>query len=158
MKNYKCIADLEKRLSDAVDEITSCADAYFDEGREGPYRALIDDLINVHSFDEQYMPLLTEMIRERVPDNFVEIVEDEIMLYPQQTPTKSSLPFSPERIEQIRDKAFNCIGGNHTSDGALYNTLVEQLEMSDEEIAAAGFEYLKEYFYDPDENADMKLE
>ena len=58
---------------------------------------------------------------------------------------------APDRMEQLLDKALDWIG-NLDSGGELYNTLVEQLGMSDEEIEAAGFGSLSEYFYDPDED------
>lgn len=157
MKNYKCIENLTRQLSDAADEVIACAGAY--DG-DGPYRALISDLTEVHGFDDAYIPLLLEMLNERTDDMVFEDMVDEIMVYRDQQeekqnetlPDPSLLPYPPERMEQLLDKALNWIGGNHQSDGALYNTLVEQLGMSDEEISAAGFNFLKEYFYSPDED------
>ena len=73
-----------------------------------------------------------------------------------QIATAYNLPFSPNRLAQILDRALDWIG-NIESGGELYNTLVEQLHMSDEEISAAGFDSLSDYFYDPEENFNMEL-
>lgn len=161
MKNYKCIENLTRQLSDAADEVIACANAY--DG-ESPYRALISDLTEVHGFDEAYIPLLVEMLNERTDDMVFEDMVDEIMAYRDQQeekqnetlPGPSPLPFLPERMEQILNKALDWIG-NLESGGELYNTLVEQLNMSDDEIAAAGFDSLSEYFYDPDENKSVGI-
>lgn len=154
----QCVVNLEKCLSNAADEVISCANAY---NGEGSYRALISDLTEVHGFDDAYIPLLVEMLNERSDSIVFEDMVDEIMAYRDQQekklPGPSPLPFSQDRMEQILDKALDWIG-NQESGGELYNTLVEQLHMSDEEISAAGFDTLSEYFYDPAEEADMKLE
>lgn len=154
----QCVKDLEKKLSDAADEVISCANAY--DG-EGSYRALIFDLTQMHGFDDAYIPLLVEMLNERSDGIVFEDMVDEIMAYRDQQEEKlrgpSPLPFQPERMERLLDKALDWIG-NQESGGELYNTLVERLGMSDDEIAAAGFDSLSEYFYDPAEEADMKLE
>lgn len=154
----QCMVNLEKCLSNAADEVISCANAY--DG-EGSYRALISDLTQVHGFDDAYIPLLVEMLNERSDSIVFEDIVDEIMAYRDQQeeklPGPSPLPFSQDRMEQILDKALDWIG-KLESGGELYNTLAEQLHMSDDEIAAAGFDSLSEYFYDPAEEADMKLE
>ena len=138
--------------------MVSCANAY--DG-EGSYRALISALTEVHGFDEAYIPLLVEMLNEHFGDIMFEDMVDEIIAHRDQQekklPDPSPLPFSPDRMEQILDKALDWIG-NQESGGELYNTLVEQLHMSDEEISAAGFDTLSEYFYDSAEETDMKLE
>ncbi|MFA6730003.1 MAG: hypothetical protein WC152_01050 [Candidatus Izemoplasmatales bacterium] len=158
MRKYNCLTSLEKKLSDAADEVISCANAY--DG-EGSYRALISDLTQAHGFDEVYIPLLIEMLNERSDSIVFEDMVDEIITYRNQQkeklPGPSPLPFSPDRMEQILDKALDWIG-NQENGGELYNTLVEQFHMSDDEIAAAGFDSLSEYFYDPAEEPDMKLE
>lgn len=163
-QRYNCIQDLESCLTGAVDEITSCAHAY---NGEGPYRVLISDLMEQHLFDERYIPLLTEMLGEHSGLEF-EIDKDEILLYTnyrqeeKQTQTKtlpapSPLPYSADRMGRLLDKALDWIGRLECG-AELYNTLVEQLGMSDEEISAAGFDTLSEYFYDPTEDNNMKLE
>jgi hypothetical protein len=64
---------------------------------------------------------------------------------------QSALSFAPDRANQLLDKALDWLG-TLENDGELYNTLKEQLEMSDEEISAAGFDTLSEYFEEPDED------
>jgi hypothetical protein len=151
-------AELEKRLSNACDEIISCAAAY--DGTS-PFRVLISDLQETHGIDETYAPLLLKMLGQRTDVFEFEDVGDEIMAYRQENKQTQSgpLPFAPDRANQLLDKALDWIG-TMESGGELYNTLVEKLNMSDEEISAAGFDTLSEYFEDPDEdeNAGMKLE
>jgi hypothetical protein len=71
----------------------------------------------------------------------------------------SPLSFTHERASQLLDKALDWIGTLEAG-GELYDTLVEWFGMSDEEISAAGFDTLNEYFEDPDEDEapGMKLE
>ena len=151
-----CLKKLENSLTDAVDEVTSCAHAY--EG-ESPYRVLISDLKETHGFEEAYVPLFIEMLNERehLGSLEFEVIGDELFVYnDQQEETQSnqhsgfaSLSFPPERMERLLDNALEWIGNQETG-GALYNTLSEQLGMTDEEIAEAGFA-LDEHFNSPDE-------
>lgn len=145
MAYYNCIDDLAKRLSDAVDEVLSCAEAY--DG-EGPYRVLIDDLTDEHGFDKQYIPLLNEMIKERVPDYDLDLFDDEIMLYRKSIPTLD-LPFTKTRTMQLLNKALDWIGEMENG-SELYDTLKNVIGMTDSEISAARFDMLKEYFEKPE--------
>jgi hypothetical protein len=162
MKRQECLKKLEKSLNNAADDLVSRALAY--DG-EGPYRALLDELCAEHSIDGRYLPLLLETLGERAEAFEFEETGGEIFAYRNQQeqaralPDPSPLPFSPERMEQILDKALDWIGELDRGAG-LYNTLAERLGMSNEEISAAGFETLKEYFEDPgeDENAGMTME
>jgi hypothetical protein len=61
-QRYNCIEYLESCLMNAADEIISCANDY---NGEGSYRALVEDLISEHSFDEHYIPLLVDMLNEQ---------------------------------------------------------------------------------------------
>ena len=162
-QQYKCITDLEKRLSDAVNEVVSGANAY---NGEGPYRALLGDLMEEHQFDELYIPLFIEMLGERSPTEF-EVDNDELILYTnygqeeKQTetlPGPAPLPYAPERMEHLLDKALDWIGQLDTGAG-LYDTLKNEIGMTDEEINLAGFE-LSDYFNDPDEDetSGMQME
>jgi hypothetical protein len=169
-QRYNCIQDLESALMSAVDEVESQALDY--EG-DGDFRVLIDELSEKHGFDARYSSLLGEMLEEHSAINKVIVYDDEIIISvdrqekkQEQTnshPSPSPLTFSPDRASQLLDKALDWIG-TMESGGELYNTLVEQLNMSDEEISAAGFDTLSEYFEDPDEDesfgeaAGMKLE
>jgi len=146
MNHYKCLADLEKRLSDAAGEVVSGALNY--DGY-GPYHALVDDLVEVHKLDEAYVPLLADMIRERVPMMDVEVINNEIMVQRDQLPGPSPLPFQPDRMEHLLDKALDWIG-EHERGSDLYDTLRNMIGMEDDEILAAGFECLEKYFDGPD--------
>lgn len=152
MTEYKCLKNLEKRLSGAVDEVISCANAYVGES---PYRVLISDLTQEYGFDEAYAPLLVDMLNECTNDIVFEDMVDEIMAYRDQKEEMlsgpSPLPFSADRMEHLLDKALDWIG-ELESGSELYNTLVEKLGMSDEEIAAAGFDSLSEYFEEPEQS------
>ena len=165
-QRYNCVQDLESALMNAADEVSSCATAY--DG-EGPFRALLSDLTEQHGFDKAYAPLLANMLEEHSEISNVDVIDDEIIVSLHRQEEKqaqaalqespSPLPFSPDRANQLLDKALDWLG-TIESGGELYNTLVEQLHMSDEEISAAGFDTLSEYFEDPseDEDAGMKLE
>jgi hypothetical protein len=165
-QRYNCIQDLESALMSAADEISSAAEEY--DGI-APFRVLISDLSEKHHFEEAYAPLLVEMLSEHSNIAAVEDIGDEITVWTdtlqakqdeeKSLPSVSPLPFSPDRASQLLDKALDWIG-TMESGGELYNTLVERLNMSDEEISAAGFDTLSEYFEDPDEDesAGMKLE
>jgi hypothetical protein len=165
-QRYNCVQDLESALMSAADEVSSSAEAY--DGI-APFRILISDLSEKHHFDEVYTPLLIEMLSEHSNICAVEDIGDEITVWTNALqakedaenlrPSVSPLPFSPDRAGQLLDKALDWIG-TMESGGELYNTLVEKLNMSDEEISAAGFDTLSEYFEDPDEDEDagMKLE
>ena len=73
----ECIKELEKRLSDACDEVASCALAHDDAE---PHRALLRDLAQKHGFDEKYIPLFLEMLGER-PEGFAfETDKDELIV------------------------------------------------------------------------------
>jgi hypothetical protein len=76
-----CIADLEKRLTDACDEIISCANAY--DGI-GPLRTRISDLTEEHGFDKTYTPLLLKMLGECSEVFAFESSDDEIKAYRQE--------------------------------------------------------------------------
>jgi hypothetical protein len=157
----KCVADLEKRLTDACDEVVSCAKAY--DG-EGPYRVLISDLQETHGLDEAYAPLLLAALGERAEAFEFEDIGDEIIIYRQEEkqeqggpyPSPSPLPFTPERMGQLLDKALDWIGGQEMG-GALYNILAEEIQMSDAEITAAGFDALEECFEEPGEDEDTGM-
>jgi hypothetical protein len=165
-QRYNCIQDLESALMSAADEVSSAAGAY--EGA-APFRVLISDLSEKHHFEEAYAPLLVEMLSEHSNICTVEDIGDEITVWTNALqakedaenprPSPSPLPFSHIRTNQLLDKALDWIG-TMESGGELYNTLVEKLNMSDEEISAAGFDTLSEYFEEPDEDqeAGMKLE
>jgi hypothetical protein len=169
-QRYNCIQDLESALMSAVDEVESQA---MDYKGDGDFRVLIDELSEKHGFDARYSSLLGEMLEEHSAINEVIVCDDEIIVSvdrqekeQEQTnshPSPSPLSFSPDRASQLLDKALDWIG-TMESGGELYNTLVERLNMSDEEISAAGFDTLSEYFEDPDEDesfgesAGMKLE
>ncbi|MCL2344221.1 MAG: DUF6329 domain-containing protein, partial [Firmicutes bacterium] len=148
---YQCVVTLENRLSAVVDDVMSRVNAY-DGGN--PCRILISDLVAGHHFDEAYVPLLVDMLNERTDDIVFENIFDEITAYrdqPEETlPGPSPLPYAPERMEHLLDKALDWIGQLDTGAG-LYDTLKTQLGMTDEEITAAGFETLKEYYTGPDE-------
>ena len=74
------IKNIESQLSDAADEIISCANAY--DGI-GAYRVLINEIAETHGFDETYAPLLTAMLNERgkLAALECEIIDDEIFIY-----------------------------------------------------------------------------
>ena len=157
MKNYKCIADLTQKLSDAADEVMSCINAY---RGETPYRILISELAQTHHFDEAYVPLLVDILNEITDDIVFEDLVDEIMAYrdqPEETlPGPSPLPYAPDRMEHLLDKALDWIGQLDTGAG-LYDTLKNEIGMTDEEITAAGFETLKEYYTRPNDNEPEEL-
>jgi hypothetical protein len=79
-QRYNCIQDLESCLMDVVDEMTSCANAHTNDGSGEPYRALISDLMEQHQFDEQYIPLMLEMLGEHSGLEYV-MDNGEIVLY-----------------------------------------------------------------------------
>jgi len=152
---FQCIAELERRLSGAADKVVSCADSYFSEISEGPYRASIHDLMGQHRFDDRYIPLLVQMLNEHRDDIVFEDIADEIVAYRDQPEQRAEtlpgplpLPFPPERMEQLLDKALDLIG--KTGEGSqLYDALKNEVGMTDEEITVAGFD-LKEHFCDAD--------
>jgi len=76
---YQCL----KHLTNAVDEIVSCASAY--DGR-GPFRVLIPDLLAEHELDEAYIPLLVQMLGERADVHDFEVDGGEIILYREPMP------------------------------------------------------------------------
>ena len=73
-------------------------------------------------------------------------------------PGPKPLPYSPERMEQLLDRALNWIC-NQENGNDLYNTLAEQLNMSDEEITDAGFD-LSDHFkrFSHDEEPGMSMQ
>ena len=165
-QRYNCIQNLESRLTNAVNEIVPRALIY--DG-EGVFRILIDDLPDEYHIDKTYAPLLADMLCEHSAVNNVDTFDNEICVsvnrqeekqeQTDQLPGPAPLPYAPDRMEQLLDKALDLIGSQR-SGGTLYNTLAVGLGMSDTEIAAAGFDSLSEYFEDPDEGeaADIKLE
>jgi hypothetical protein len=157
-----CLKKLEQSLNNAADEMVSRALAY---GGEGAFRVLASDLMDEHGLDERYIPLFIEVLGERTEAFEFEDIGGEIFCCrtePEQTeklPGPSPLPFSRERSNELLDKALDWLGTLEHG-GELYNTLVEKLNMSDEEISEAGFETLSEYFEEPgeDENAGITME
>lgn len=145
MSQYSCIDELIRKLSDAVDEVTSCALAY--EG-EGPYRVPLDDLTDEHGFDRQYIPLLTEMIKERIPGMDTVTTDDEIILHTHHLPGQAPLLLTRERAATLLDSALEWIGKS-SSGLELYDILTIVIGMTDEEIHAAGFYALSGYFEKP---------
>ena len=83
---YQCL----KLLSNAVDEVVSCALAY--DG-QGPFRVLIPELLAEHKLDEAYIPLFVEMLGERTETYDFEVDGDEIFLYRE--------PMSPVQQEDL---------------------------------------------------------
>ena len=151
---FQCVSDLEKNLSNAVDEVISCVNNY--DG-DTPYRCLVSDLMEEHHFDETYLSLFVQMLNECEQDGVLEIemINDEIFVYSErhlrqeETLAKPAiLPFEPERMEHLLDKALDWIGKN--GEGAeLYDTLKNEVGMSNDEITAAGFDMLQDYYEDP---------
>ena len=133
MKNYKCITNLTRKLSDAVDEVISSADEYEDLS---PYRVLISELVEQHGFDEQYAPLLVEMIGERTGCYEIEIIGDEITFYHRSLLAQS---LSCDRLAELLNNALSWISA-HVSDSEIYGTLKNTLDMTDDEINVAGFD------------------
>ena len=76
---YQCL----KHLTDAVDEIVSCASAY--DGL-GPYRVLIPELLAEHELDEAHTPLLVQMLGERKDIYDFEEIGGEFILYREPMP------------------------------------------------------------------------
>jgi hypothetical protein len=70
---YQCL----KHLTNAVDEIVSCASAY--DGL-GPFRVLIPDLLAEHELNETHIPLLVQMLGERTDVYDFEEIDDEFIL------------------------------------------------------------------------------
>ena len=69
------------------------------------------------------------------------------------------LPFPPERMERLLDKALDWI--ERMESGAdLYDTLKFIVGMTDYEISAAGFDGLEQYFgsHDADETDDLAMQ
>lgn len=157
-QRYNCLQDLESWLTKTADGVVSDALAY--DG-EGVFRVLMDDLIEEYNFDTQYANLLAEMLCEHSAVNNAEVIDDEIMISVNRQEKKQEtqpekLPFSHDRTAQLLDNALDWIGTQENG-GELYNTLVERLHMSDEEIKAAGFDALSEYFYGPGEGEDIGI-
>jgi len=84
---YQCL----KHLTDAVDEIVSCASAY--DGL-GPYRVLIPELLAEHELDEAHTPLLVQMLGERKDIYDFEEIGGEFILYREPMP-----PVQQEELE-----------------------------------------------------------
>jgi len=149
MREYNCINGLIKCLSNAVDEVVSCA---LDYDGDGPYRVLIDGLNEVHEFGRKNVNLLIAMIKERIPKLEIVDWDDELLLYTNHLPGKNHLPFTPERTSVLLDRALDWIG--EMSRGSdLYGTLKDTIGMTDKEITAAGFE-LSDYFDESDEQSE----
>ena len=166
MKNYKCIADLTQRLSNAADEVISYANAHYSEEYIGPHRALISDLQEEHGFDERYVPLLVDMLNERSTVLEFETIDDEIIAYrDQQEETQTEMPnglidlqFPPKRMNYLLNKAFDWLG--ECENGAdLYDTLKRKVGMTDEEITSAGFDLSEHYNgFLEDESSDITMQ
>jgi hypothetical protein len=137
MKNYKCVTDLVQRLSNAADELISCANAYYSEEQLGPYRALISELQEVHGFGEPYIPLLIDMLKERSNSFEFEDIGDEIFAYRDQRHSLTQF-FAPERLGELLEKTLEWIGEN-VSGSEFYSTLKKSIGMSDKEMIAAGY-------------------
>jgi hypothetical protein len=113
-----------------------------------------DDGVLVHSSGADYARYSAYIPNAR---QIIEYRQEEKQEQSDPSHGSSPLPFELDRANQLLDKALDWIGTTE-SGGELYNTLGEQLHMSDEEISAAGFDTLSEYFEDTGENAGMKLE
>jgi len=156
---YQSIKNLEKSLSDAVDEIISSAGGY--DG-DGPYRMLISELAEKHSFDESYAPLLIKMLNEcgQIGTVEYELSGEEIFAH-KTVPVAQydPIPFEPERMKKLLDRALNWIGEMSTGPD-LNDTLKNTIGMTDDEIAAAGFDIFEKRFDGQDENEahSMKME
>jgi len=137
MKNYKCITDLTQRLSDAADEVISCANAHYNDEHIDPHRALISDLQEEYGFGEQYVPLLLEMLSERSSVLEFERIDDEIISYRDQQNSLTQL-FAPERLGELLENTLEWIGES-VSGSDFYRTLKKSIGMSDEEMIAAGY-------------------
>lgn len=133
--------ELINRLTAAADNVESRALTY--EG-EGPYFVLIDELAEDYGINEQYIPLLIEMLMEHIPGMDAEIIDNEIVLYIDDHQNQSML-FTTERMEILLDNALDWIG-EMSSGSDLYDTLKNVIGMTDDEIQAAGFDSLSEYF------------
>jgi hypothetical protein len=167
MKKYQCIDNLIRKLSDAGDEVMSCANAYFGEnGEERHYRVLISDLTSEHQFDEAYIPLLVQMLNERTDDIVFEDLVDEIVAYNDQQKENQTemlnglidLDFPPKRMNYLLNKALDWLG--ECENGAdLYDTLKTKVGMTDEEITAAGFDLSEHYNgFLEDESSDITMQ
>jgi len=66
------------------------------------------------------------------------------------------LPFTPERMEQLFNNALG-FAGDLWSEYELYDTLSESFGMTDEEISASGFGWLKEYYTGQAESEDSSM-
>jgi len=99
---YHCLKDLEKRLSDAADEVISCALAH--DGEE-PFRVLSGDLVATHQFDEAYLPLLIQMLGERTEVWDFEVDGDEFILYKERKPELRLL--TQDALEAIHERHYN---------------------------------------------------
>ena len=153
-QHYQCLRDLEKHLLKAGDEMVSRAIAC---DSEEPYRANISDIINEHRLNEALVPLFIEMLGDRFgafefrADGDAIIIDmggqeqDHSHAREEAVSDTKPLPFTPERMEQLLDKALDCIGGM-SSDSGLYDKLQNIVGMTDDEIAAAGFGWLKKHF------------
>jgi len=153
---YQCVQNLEKRLSVIVDDVVAGANAY---NGDGPYRALISDLMAQYKFDDAYIPLLVEMLNERTDDIVFEDMVDEIVAFrdpvEQILPGPAPLPYAPERMAHLLDKALDWIGMTGR-DEELYDTLKNELGMTNSEISAAGFE-LERYYSEPDGDGFIEM-
>ena len=152
---YKCFRELEKKLSNAADEVLSCALAHEDDD---PFCVSIQDIAEEHDFDRQHIFLFGEMLQERMPGIRVHISDDEVMVYTDPKPLLHvmALPFDPERMEKLLDKSLEWIGKNESGTD-LYDTLKNEIGMTNDEIGAAGFD-LAEYFTDPDDEEQTDRE
>jgi len=137
MKSYKCIATLTRQLSDAADEVITRADEYEDIV---PYRVQISELAEQHGFDEQYAPLLAEMIRERTGSYEIEIIGDEIMFHHRSLLAQS---LTPDRLAELLNNSLEWISTQ--VDGVdFYNTLKNDIGMDNHELEAAGYNFGEE--------------
>ena len=148
MKKYKCIADLTRKLSDAADKIISCANSYYNEDYLGPYRVLTGDLTDEHGFDEQYVPLLVEMIGECTGAYEIEIIDDEIIIHHKWLLAQFLFP---DRMAELLNNALTYISGM-VSNSDLYSTFKNSVGMCNEEMIAAGY-----IFDEPDEDENLGI-
>ena len=139
MRDYKCVTDLMQKLSDAADEVISFANAHYNGEHIGPHRALISDLQEEHGFDEQYIPLLVEMLNERSDVLEFENIDDEIIAYRDQFKNLTQF-FTPERLGELLGNTLEWIGEN-AAQYHLFDTLKKTIGMTNDEIKAAGFEF-----------------
>ena len=132
---YHCLKDLEKRLSDAADEVISCALAY--DGEE-PFRVLPKDLMATHQFDEAHLPLLIQMLGERTEVWDFEVVGDAFIVYRERKPELS--PLSQGALNAIYERHYNYLKNLPDGECADFSgRVLSGLEMRRMDFSCANF-------------------